>query len=167
MSLPRALAAIAVLALVAGCSPVTTTSTPLPSASTAPTAEASLQPVALPTLLTVEVHGGLCPDGECRNVTEVDADGTVREVLPRAQPLGTVPLPLVGALRFEMERANFGFIQARPFTGECPTAYDGQEAIYTFHLSTGDERVASCSVAIDPQHPLFRAVDAVLTSARR
>ena len=39
----------------------------------------------------------------------------------------------------------------------------GPETIYTFHIPTGDEEIASCKVAIDENHPLFRAVAAALT----
>jgi hypothetical protein len=80
-----------------------------------------------------------------------------------------VPAALVAALRAEIDRANFPLILSHPFRDTCPTAYDGQETIYTFtHMQgTAFERIGSCDVVIDPHHPLFLAVAAALAAARR
>lgn len=63
-----------------------------------------------------------------------------------------------------MERADFRTIKSRQFVGDCPTSFDGQETIYTFHLSTGEEVIDTCSVEIRPDDPLFSAVEAALGS---
>jgi hypothetical protein len=113
-------------------------------------------------LVTIERHGGLCPNGECRSLIRIDSDGAVRGgTMPT-----TIPPALITTLRLEMARANFARIESRRFTGQCPTVYDRQEAVYTFHAATGDEVIASCTVAIDPDDPLFRGVEAALSSAR-
>ena len=78
--------------------------------------------------------------------------------MPTVEDLGTIPKAELHALIAEIERANFPLIESRPFTGQCPTAFDGQETIYTFHLPTGDEQIATCTVAVDQNHPLFLAV---------
>jgi hypothetical protein len=131
---------------------------PLESQAPAPTAE----PLAL---VSIETRGGECPAGPCRRLVNIEGDGSLHEVIPTDVVLGTVPDPLLEALRIEIEQANYPLLQSRPFTGECPTHVDGQETIYTFHVSTGDEELASCKVVIDPNHPLFRAVAAALAAA--
>lgn len=117
---------------------------------------------AAPLLLSVETRGGECPNGPCRSLINIGPDGSVRQVLPADQDLGRIPKAELDALTVEIERANFPLIESRPFTGQCPTAFDGQEVIYTFHLATGDEEIASCKVAVDLNHPLFLAVGAAL-----
>lgn len=131
---------------------------PLPSDSPAPTP----QPIAV---VSIETRGGECPTGSCNRLVNIEGDGTLHEVIPKDAVLGTVPEPILDALRIEIEQANYPLLQSRPFTGECPTAFDGQETIYTFHATTGDEEFASCTVAIDPNHPLFLAVAAALAAA--
>jgi hypothetical protein len=113
----------------------------------------------------VELVGGECPAGACDRRINVHLDGRLHETAPIDRTVGHVPPELIEALKVEMDRANFRQIRSNPFTGECPTAVDGQEIIYTFHLPTGDEEIRSCTVAIDPNHPLFQAVAAVLAVA--
>jgi len=115
--------------------------------------------------MTIETRGGECATGPCSRVIDIEADGRIHEVISEDRVLGTIPPALLEALRIEMDQANFALIQSRPFRGDCPTAFDGQETIYTFHLPTGDERIASCTVAIDENHSLFRAVAAALAAA--
>ena len=113
-------------------------------------------------LLTVERTGGLCVEGPCDRIVEIDTAGTVAEILPRQVTLGRVGRPLLERLSAEMSRTDFSVLEARPFVGVCPTAYDGQETTYTFHLASGDEVVPSCKVAIEATSPLFVAADAAL-----
>ncbi|MNT91347.1 hypothetical protein D3C72_2324260 [compost metagenome] len=72
----------------------------------------------------------------------------------------------MAALVREIEKADFAAIQAVPFTGTCPIAYDGQELIYTFHLAGAPRTIASCKVQIDHGSALFKAVDQVLEQTR-
>jgi len=130
----------------------------------ATTAEPLPTPEPFP-LLSIETKGGECPSGMCTRLVNVEGDGRLQEVIPRDQVIGQAPPALVDALQVEIERANYRLILSQPFTGTCPTAYDGQQLIYTFHVSTGDRTVDTCKVAIDPNHPLFVAVSAVLRAA--
>jgi hypothetical protein len=113
-------------------------------------------------IVSVETRGGECASGLCTRLLNIEADGHIHEVIPKDEVLGTVPVEVVDALQVEVERANYRLLRSRPFTGTCPTAYDGQETIYTFHASRGDQVIESCKVAIDPKHPLFQGVAAVL-----
>jgi hypothetical protein len=128
------------------------------------TARAVASQEAFP-LLSVETIGGECAGGACHRLINLGADGRLHEVIPKDRTVGTVSMELVDALRVEMDRANFHLIESRPFIGECPTAVDRQELVYTFHLVTGDEEIRSCKVAIDGHNPLFRAVAAVMVLA--
>jgi hypothetical protein len=113
-------------------------------------------------LVTLETRGGECPAGACGQTTVIERDGRVHTTAPVAADLGTVPAPALEALRIEVDQADFAAIAARPFTGECPTAYDGQETIYTFGTAAGPVRLASCEVAIDEDDPLFVAALAAI-----
>ncbi len=170
----RAAAFLGALAIAAaGCgwqppvrpepSPSRSTST-APSGSTAPTETPS--EAAVSALVTVETRGGLCANGPCGSIVSIEADGRVRQLEPAEILRGRLPADLLDALRMEIDRADFALIESRAFTGTCPIAYDGQETIYIFtvHQGTAFERIATCEVAIDPSHPLFRAVSAVLTA---
>jgi hypothetical protein len=66
------------------------------------------------------------------------------------------------ALDAAIKTTDFDVVRARPFTGECPVAFDGQEWIYEFGAPGGVERVASCETEIDPAHPAFAATTAAL-----
>ena len=154
--------------LLAGCSfdvvPPSIAPTPTPSPTPTIAPPRSQQPSPL---LSVEFVGGECASGPCDRLLNVEADGTLRQVIPQTKVVGTAPKELIDALQVEMDQANFLLIASRPFTGTCPTAVDGQELIYTFHLVTGDREIRSCKVAIDPNHPLFQAVSAVLAAEGR
>ncbi|HEX5823984.1 MAG TPA: hypothetical protein VFY18_05920 [Candidatus Limnocylindrales bacterium] len=139
---------------------------PRPSPSATPSVEPSGTPSSQPAsaLVTIETRGGECPNGPCGSVVAIEADGRVHQLRPTDLVIGQVPPDLLEALRIEIDRANFPLIESRPFTDTCPMAYDGQETIYVFNhlMGTAWERIASCEVAIDPNHPLFAAVAAVM-----
>jgi hypothetical protein len=163
--LPAAL--VAACLVLAGCSGEIAP----PSREPSPSSDATPTPTIPPPrsqepspLLSVETVGGECAEGACHRLINVEADGTLREVIPLTRVVGRAPAELLEALQVEMDRADFPLIESRPFTGECPTAFDGQETIYTFHLLAGDEQIRSCKVAIDENHPLFQAVAAILSA---
>jgi hypothetical protein len=116
-------------------------------------------------LVTVETRGGECPAGACGQTTVVERDGRVHLTAPAPAELGAVDPTLLEALRVEIDRADFAALASRPFTGECPTAFDGQETIFTFETSNGSHRFASCEVEIDTDAPLFAATLAAVGSA--
>lgn len=152
MSIVRTVAALVLAGcLVAACG---AGSTPAPPSA-----------LVVAPLLTVETHGGLCPEGLCRRIVEIETDGTIRAVTPREAVLGQLAGPFVERLTTEIDRADFPRIEGRSFVGVCPMAFDGQETVYTFHLGSGDHVIASCRIAIDPADPLFAAADAAIRAA--
>jgi hypothetical protein len=110
-------------------------------------------------LVTVELSGGECPQGPCGMRYELRRNGTVNAT---GQPPWSLGADTVGRIAAAIDAASWDAILARPFTGECPTAYDGQELTYTFDTLRGAVVVKSCSVQIDPGQEPFRSVDDAL-----
>lgn len=129
-------------------------------------AVASLAPAAGP-LATITVHGGECPDGPCGGVTVIERDGRIHQTQPAAAELGQLPGDVLTALDAAVKTTDFDVVRARPFTGECPVAFDGQEFIYEFGAPGGTERIATCETEVDPNHPLFVAISAAMAAAER
>ena len=113
-------------------------------------------------LVTVEATGGMCRTGTCRSVVAIEADGRVHQVEPEAIEISQVTTESIDVLRTAIDVTDFEAIRSRPFRGTCPTAFDGQELVYTIATAHGSERIASCDVEVDPQAPLFVAVHAIL-----
>ena len=113
-------------------------------------------------LVTVEAHGGRCVEGECRRVFAIESDGLVHQLEPDEAEIHRVTDETIDVYRAALSVTDFNAIRSKPFTGECPTAFDGMEVVYTFATPSGPERIASCEVEIDRQAPLFVAVDAIL-----
>jgi hypothetical protein len=125
---------------------------------------ASLAPVAAGPLVTVTVRGGECVNGPCGSTTVIERDGRVHQTAPTAAELGTIPDDVLTALDAAVKTADFEVIRARPFTGECPVNFDGQESIFEFGAPGGVERIATCETDVDMEHPLFLATTLALQS---
>lgn len=145
---------LAVLVLLAGLTLSACTSGPV----------ASLLPQPDGPLVSITSRGGECPEGMCEGVTVIERDGTVRITQPDPFEVGTVPPDVLAALDAAIKTADFAAIRAVPFQGECPVNFDGQEQIYEFGAPGGVQRIASCETAVDPNHPLFAAVEAAMGS---
>ena len=124
----------------------------------------SLIPDRSGPLVTITTRGGECFEGPCGSVTAIAQNGEVHQVEPDVAELGTVPAEILSALDAQIKTTDFATLRAVPFQGECPVNVDGQEVIFEFAAPTGVERIASCETRIDPDHPLFLAVDAALTA---
>jgi hypothetical protein len=127
-----------------------------------PAAVTSLLPAQAGPLVTVSTRGGECPEGACGSTLVVERDGRLRQTAPEDVVLGQVTPEALAALDGAIKTTDFAAIRARPFAGECPVNFDGQEVIYEFGARGGVERIASCKTEIDPDHPLFRVVDLAL-----
>jgi hypothetical protein len=134
-------------------------------AACSPSAVASLLPVATGPLVTVTTRGGECPDGPCGSTVVIERNGQVHQTAPKEAAFAVVAADTLAALDAAVRATNFDAIRSRKFTGQCPTAYDGQEVIYEFGAPGGVQRIASCETEIDPSHPVFAAVAAVLAGA--
>ena len=123
---------------------------------------ALVDPSATGRLVTVEATGGHCLEGTCRSVVAIEADGLVHQIEPVEAEIHRATDEAIDIYRAALATTDFDAMGSRPFTGECPTAFDGQELIYTFATSAGPERISSCEVEIDPEDPLFTAVNGML-----
>jgi hypothetical protein len=159
-----------------GCAnaPATPSAAPTPrsgasaTAADAPTPSPTPQPTPVQAadphevILAVETRGGRCVGGPCGDALLVDRDGTVHVAAKPPNQLGVVPAEKMAALEDAIRTTDFAEVFSHPFTGDCPTAYDGQELVFEFATPDAIQQVAGCTVDIDYGSPLFKAVtDAV------
>jgi len=112
-----------------------------------------------PVLVSYEASGGECPQGPCGFKAEIRRDGTVIRSDGMEQ---TVEPQIIALLAEQVESTDWDAVLARPFEGECPRNFDGQEETYTFHVAPEPVVVASCTTAIDPQQDPFRTIGGIL-----
>jgi hypothetical protein len=112
-----------------------------------------------PVLVSYEASGGECPQGPCGFKAQILRDGRVlrSDGMPQAVDAQTIAF-----LAEQVEGTDWDEILARPFEGECPRNFDGQEETYTFNVASKPVIVASCTTAIDPQQDPFRTVGGIL-----
>ena len=117
-----------------------------------------------PPLVRVVDHGGLCTGGqECSTETAVLATGTViRQSAGDADVSYPISAEQIEQLASLIGSADFTALAAPPFTGVCPTAYDGAERIYVFASADGPVTLAGCQVEIDHAAPLIELVDTIV-----
>jgi len=113
-------------------------------------------------LLTVETRGGQCVSAPCGSTVIVERDGSVHAAAKPPNALGTIPPDQLTALVAAIKATDFEALKSHAFTGQCPTAFDGQEFIFEFSAPTGTQRIATCEVGVDYGSPLFVAVSAAL-----
>ena len=121
-----------------------------------------IAPVEVGPLLTVQVRGGMCMEGACDHAVILEPDGRVHDGATPPKDLGRVPAPTMATLTAAVQGADYAALKSKPFTGECPIAFDGNELIFEFAVGAGTQRLASCEVDIDWGHPLFVAVGIAL-----
>jgi hypothetical protein len=116
-------------------------------------------------VLRVAATGGLCPYGACRNEIMLYEDGSGFFTEGPKKKTFTVGSEEVSALVALIGDTDFEAMRKKKFTGLCPTAYDGQEFIYSFPTARGEEILDSCKTAIDEQSPLFKAIQKIKAKA--
>jgi len=119
-------------------------------------------PVGSGALVTVETRGGLCVDGPCGTTVVIERNGRVHQAAKPPNDLGIVPPAALAALDAAITTTDFTALRSHPFTGECPTAYDGQEIVFAFATPGGVQRIATCEVDVDFGSPLFLALSTAL-----
>ena len=152
------------LALAAGLLVLVLTTAACNAEIPAPSPTPTASPSPAGTLLTVETRGGLCPGGTCGMTIVVERDGRVHLAAKPPNDLGVVRADALSVLDEAIRTTDFAALRSHPFTGQCPTAFDGQEIIFEFGAPGGIERIATCEVEVDFSAPLFVAVtNAVVT----
>lgn len=119
-------------------------------------------PVTAGALVTVETRGGECVNGPCGTTIVIERNGRVHQAAKPPNDLGIVPPAALAALDAAIRTTDFTALKSHPFTGECPTAFDGQEIVFEFSAPGGIQRIATCEVDVDFGSPLFVAVSTAL-----
>lgn len=133
--------AVASIALLAGCNAATNLAVP----GTGP-------------LLTVRHEGGMCMDGPCDFLVVLERDGRVHDGKTPATNLGRISADAYAALDLAIQSADFAAMRAKPFTGECPIAFDGQKQVFEFSVGGAIQRLDSCESELDWGSPVFIAI---------
>jgi hypothetical protein len=114
-------------------------------------------------LVTVQMRGGMCADGGvCESSVILERDGRVHAAAKPPNDLGVVDAATMATLTNLVQQTDYATLKSKPFTGECPTNFDGQELIFEFAAPGGNQVIAQCQVDIDWGHPLFVAVGTAL-----
>jgi hypothetical protein len=119
-------------------------------------------PVATGALVTLETRGGMCVGGPCGTTIVIERDGRVHQAAKPPNDLGIVPPAALAALDAAIRTTDFTALKSLPFTGQCPTAFDGQEIVFEFGAPGGVQRIATCEVDVDFGSPLFLAASTAL-----
>ncbi len=107
---------------------------------------------------TVSVTGGECPNGPCGAEYVVYGDGRVDG--PDGGPI-SLRADALGQIATLAAATDWDAVRSVPFTGQCPTAYDGQKHVYAFPAPGGDIVLDSCEFDLS-QVEVIRAIDAAL-----
>ena len=114
-------------------------------------------------LVTVQMRGGMCADGGmCDTSVILDRDGRVRSATKPPNDLGVVSAANLSTLTVALAATDFATLTAKPFTGECPIAFDGQKQIFEFSVGSTTQRLDSCESELDWSSPLFIAMVAAM-----
>lgn len=132
---------LAIVAAIAGCNSATNLTVP----ESGP-------------LLTVRLEGGMCMDGPCDSAVILERDGRVHSAAKPPNDLGRVSGDAYTALDAAIRATDFAAMRAKPFTGECPIAFDGQKQVFEFSIGAKTERLDSCESELDWSSPLFVAM---------
>jgi len=167
MPTPIRLLALLVLALaVAACGllPGALLATPTPMPPAVATAATVTVPTEVPVpddavLVAYEARGGDCPSGMCSWRAVIHRNGRVERSDGQAQ---TVDSNTLARLVRSVESADWDAIMSRPNSSQCPTAYDGQEIVYTFFPTAQAVAVSSCTTVIDTQAEPFVTIGGIL-----
>jgi len=91
-------------------------------------------------LVVVTLHGGLCVSGrECRTVYRITDTAVLDPVGKRLRAISRMQRR---RLERAISRIDLAEVRKHPFTGTCPTAYDGSEMIFGFRGLRA--KLASC-----------------------
>ena len=116
-------------------------------------------------LLKVEISGGLCPGNvTCSSRISIQGDGSWTT---ESNTKGKISLSKIEKLENLIDSTDFAIMKERKFTGTCPTAYDGQESIYTFYTLSREERISSCETNIDNDTRLFKEINIILEDIKK
>lgn len=117
----------------------------------------SLAPASGP-LVTVRHEGGMCMDGPCDYTIVLERDGRVLKQRATEEQVGRIPAEAFAALDAAIQSTDFATMREKPFTGECPIAFDRQKQIFEFSVGSTKQTLDSCETELDWSSPLFIAI---------
>lgn len=143
----KTLALLALILISTSCNPNVSTNSQKPA------------PSQRTLVFKEEASGGLCTNGGCFSQTLVYSDGSYKAKNNNSDKSGSVNKDLITALQNQIQKTDFALLSSVPFTGTCPSAYDGSEIAYTFYNSSGQATTLdSCKEKIDMTASIFKAV---------
>jgi len=107
-------------------------------------------------LVSVAMRGGRCVDGPCETRTTLDASGRLVRFNGTQDQ---IPPERVARLAELIRVTDWKGVMARPFVGECQTAVDGMELVWTIQTPGGPLEIADCTIAVDYDAGPFRSFD--------
>ena len=114
------------------------------------------------TLIKIYYHGGLCVSGEeCRSIKTITADG---KVMIDGKLAGNLTGGQLSNLKQVLSATDYNSIGTQKFIGTCPTAYDGEEVVFSFYPQGIERSYASCDVEIDESLPVFVLLNQILST---
>ncbi len=109
-------------------------------------------------MLTVETSGGLCVTGACSSTLKLKQGGSWTLRVGNQTSYGDLPAGPEGLVVATILHSQRSDLVSGPFTGTCPTAYDGQQTVWTLRRSDKDIMVDSCKDQIRPHAAFFKAL---------
>jgi hypothetical protein len=104
---------------------------------------------SVPLVVSIVRHGGLCPSGECRTEVRIFADGTVMATNSEKKSTRQKRKKTwANSIATRLQTPQLNPTGLPKFTGECPTAFDGIEEIFTFPSGVKQRVLASCAVVV-------------------
>jgi hypothetical protein len=114
-----------------------------------------------PTMLTVTSSGGLCPQGACGSELTIRSDGrwTLREGAHANS--GRIDQAQTVKLARQIAHARRDELVSGPFTGTCPTVYDGEQTVWKLYRTDRMIVLDSCADEFRTDARLFMVVESV------
>lgn len=102
-------------------------------------------------ILFLRGSGGLCTYGMCWNQYKVYSNGYWEYTNGQGETLnnsGQLDKEVIDNLIEQILQTDFNALREHKFNDICPTAYDGQQNIFTFSTGSTIERIDSCETDI-------------------
>ena len=148
--------------------------TSVPVTSVAPTTSVSetsvpvtsVSPTDIPTdtlLASRTAQGGRCVNGLCERRYRVYVDGRWDYVANTRSSEGHLSPDDLAALQAAVDTTRI--LDADPFTGLCPTAWDGSEIVYVWFDDDGRHEESTCTREIPDTDPLVEVLERLVADA--
>jgi hypothetical protein len=112
-------------------------------------------------LVTIDHRGGLCaPHTDCNISTQIFENGFCAGACDQHH----ISSKKIKDLKAIIDKTDFNDFRKVKFTETCPVDYDGQEAIYHFYTSHGEEQLASCKYVLDTNKEPFKSLLKIVDS---